>query len=173
MFTSHVKRLIGAIDTLNEYLGRAVSFLVLSLVLLTAYDVAMRYVFHSGSVGLQELEWHLFALIFLLGAGYTLKHDDHVRVDVIYSARWLSDRHRAWINLIGTVLFLLPFCLLVITGTWQFVSDAYVYGEHSPDPGGLPHRWILKAAIPVGFALLLLQGIAEALRNWLRISAPR
>ena len=173
MFTSSVKRLITAIDILNEYVGRGASYLVLALVLLTAYDVAMRYAFHSGSVGLQELEWHLFALIFLLGAGYTLKHDGHVRVDVVYSAARLSERHRAWVNLIGTLLFLLPFCVLVMTATWQFVSDAYVFNEHSPDPGGLSHRWLLKAAIPLGFGLLLLQGIAEALRSWLLIAEPR
>ncbi len=172
MLTLVTKAFIKAIDRTSETLGQAISCLVLVLVCLTSYDVAMRYAFHSGSVALQELEWHLFALIFLLSAGYTLKHNDHVRVDVIYASAWITDRQRAWINLIGTLVFLLPFCLLVVTASWQFVADAYAYGEHSPDPGGLPHRWLLKAAIPAGFGLLALQGIAEALKNWLRILEP-
>ena len=152
------------IERVSEWTGRGTSWLVLAMVLLIAYDVAMRYLFRTGSVALQELEWHLFALIFLLGAGYTLKHDDHVRVDVLYQSRWMNDRRRAWVNLLGTLVFLIPFCVLIIVSSWPFLHDSFVHGEGSPDPGGLPYRWLLKAAIPAGFALLLLQGIAIAIR---------
>ena len=158
-------RIAHAIETFSEWTGRLVSWLLLALVLLISYDVAMRYLFRSGSVALQELEWHLFALLFLLGAGYTLKHDDHVRVDVLYHGRHMTARRRAWVNLLGGLLFLLPFCVLVIYSAWPFVYNAYQFAESSPDPGGLPYRWLLKAAIPVGFALLAIQGIAGIIRS--------
>jgi len=155
----------GAIDHFTEKTGRAISWLVLALVLLICYDVAMRYLFHSGSIALQELEWHLFALLFLLGGAYTLKHDQHVRVDLVYSSRFISDRGRAIITIAGTVLFLMPFCLLVVLTSWPFVENAFHYREASPDPGGLPFRFLLKGAIVVGFGLIMLQGVAEILRQ--------
>ncbi len=158
------RSLAAWIERFSEWTGRATSWLVLGMVLLITYDVAMRYLFRSGSVALQELEWHLFALIFLLGAGYTLKHDDHVRVDVLYQSRWLNERRRAWVNFLGTLVFLVPFCVLIMVSSWPFLHDSFVHGEGSPDPGGLPYRWLLKAAIPVGFGLLLMQGIATAIR---------
>jgi TRAP-type mannitol/chloroaromatic compound transport system permease small subunit len=132
----------------------------------------MRYLFHEGSVALQELEWHLFAIIFLLGAAYTLRHDDHVRVDVFYRSHKLTPRHRAFIDLLGTVLFMLPFCWLVIDHSLPIVASAYHMGEGSPDPGGLPYRFLLKAAIPVGFALLMLQGVALVIRSLQVIYRP-
>jgi len=152
------------IERLSEFSGRMIAWLVLLLVLLISYDVAMRYLFQGGSVALQELEWHLFALIFLLGAANTLKHDGHVRVDVFYQNR-MGKRGRAWVNLLGTLLFLIPFCSLVIVSAWPFVHDAWLFHESSPDPGGLPARWLLKAAIPIGFLLLLLQGLADAIHS--------
>ncbi len=163
------RSLATGIEHLSEWTGRAASWLVLAMVLLIAYDVAMRYLFRSGSVALQELEWHLFAAIFLLGAAYTLRHDDHVRVDVVYQSRWMNDRRRAWVNLVGTLIFLVPFCLLIIVSAWPFVSSSFLHGEGSPDPGGLPYRWLLKAAIPIGFGLLLVQGVATAIRALHRI----
>ncbi len=154
-----------AIETLSEWSGRVVAWLILLMVLLICYDVAMRYLFHSGSVAVQELEWHVFAMVFLLGAAYTMKHDAHVRVDIIYQSRWMNPRRRAWADLMGGILFLLPFCLLIITTAWPFAYSAYQLGEGSPDAGGLPDRFILKGAIPVGFGLLLLQGIASIIRS--------
>jgi TRAP-type mannitol/chloroaromatic compound transport system permease small subunit len=159
--------IVNAIETISEWTGRGTSWLVVGMVALIGYDVAMRYLFKSGSVALQELEWHLFALIFLLGAGYTLKYDDHVRIDIFYRSRWVNARWRAWIDLFGSLFLLSPFCLLVIFSSWPFVHDAYVFGEGSPDPGGLPYRFLLKAAIPVGFSLLLIQGLACGLRSLL------
>ncbi|MBI3771856.1 MAG: TRAP transporter small permease subunit [Gammaproteobacteria bacterium] len=160
-----LNRLAIWIETLNEWFGRCTALLVLLLVALVCYDVAMRYLFQAGSVALQELEWHLFALIFLLGAGYTLKYDDHVRVDIFYQAAWMSPQRRAWVNLLGCIFMLFPFCILVMVSSWPFVADAYAWNEGSPDPGGLPYRWLLKAAIPLSFVLVMLQGLVLALRS--------
>ncbi|MEX2524161.1 MAG: TRAP transporter small permease subunit [Gammaproteobacteria bacterium] len=153
------------IDRLNAAIGRLISWLVLMLVLLVSYDVTMRYAFQSGSVALQELEWHLFSFIFLLGAAYTLQHNDHVRLDLFYQSRFMNDLRRAWVNLLGTVCFLIPFCVLIIISAAPFVEQAFVHMEGSPDPGGLPWRWILKSAIPLGFGLLILQGVSDAIKS--------
>ena len=134
---------------------------------LTLYDVTMRYLFRNGSVALQELEWHLFALVILFGAAYTLKHDEHVRVDLIYSSQRLSDRHRALIDIFGNLFFLLPFAAMIVWTSIPFAYEAFIYAEISPDPGGLTHRWILKAAIPVGFILLALQGLTDTITGLL------
>ena len=140
---------------------------MVAMVALTLYDVAMRYLFRDGSVALQELEWHLFALVILFGSAFTLKHGDHVRVDLIYSSRRISDQHRQIIDLLGNLFFLLPFATMIIWTSIPFAYDAFIHQEISPDPGGLGHRWIIKAAIPVGFALLALQGLADSARGLL------
>jgi TRAP-type mannitol/chloroaromatic compound transport system permease small subunit len=168
-----LSRLIDRIETLTEWSGRATAWLVLCMVLLIGFDVTMRYLFQGGSVGLQELEWHLFALLFLLGAAYTFKHDSHVRVDIFYHSPRMSDRGRAWVDLLGGLFFLLPFCLLIIISSAPFVDTAFSIREGSPDPGGLPYRFLLKAAIPLGFALLLLQGVAHMLRSVQTLLAPK
>ena len=160
-----ILKLSACIERFSEAGGRGLSWLVLALVLLVGYDVTMRYFFQSGSIAIQELEWHLFSLIFLLGAAYTLKHDAHVRLDLVYRSRFMSDYRRAWVNLAGSLLFLIPFCILVIVSAWPFILQAYRFAEGSPDPGGLPYRWVLKAAIPLGYFLLLLQGLAESLKS--------
>ena len=156
---------VTRLEKISEWCGRAISWCILIMVLIIGYDVFMRYVFHIGSVALQELEWHLFALVFLLGASYTLKHDAHVRVDIFYQSKYMSDVKRAWVDLLGTLLFLFPFCILIIASSWGFVANSFVIAEGSPDAGGLPYRFILKAAIPFGFVLLLIQGIAIALKS--------
>ena len=168
-FTALLDALSTRIDRFSDGVGRAVSWLVLAMVLLVSYDVTMRYVFSSGSVALQELEWHLFSIIFLLGAAYTLEHDDHVRLDLFYSSRFMNDYRRAWVNLIGTLCFLIPFAVLIIVSSYPFVQQSYLHMESSPDPGGLPYRWLLKAAIPLGFVLLMVQGIGEAAKSLRRI----
>ena len=158
-------KLSSIIDRFTEWSGKCISWLVILLVLLVGYDVAMRYLFQSGSVGIQELEWHLFSIIFLIGAAYTLKHDEHVRLDILYRSKFLNDRHRAWIDAFGAFFILLPFCLLIVISAWPCISQAYVYNEASPDPGGLPARWLIKSMIPLGFTLLILQGIAESIKK--------
>lgn len=158
---------IKFIDKLNEKVGSLTSWLTALLVLVVSYDVVVRYIFGESSVGLQEFEWHLFALIFLVAAAYTLKMDDHVRVDVFYTK--FSPKKQALVNFLGSIIFLIPFCLLVIYSSQDFVSLSFRIGETSPDAGGLPARYILKAFIPISFFLLLLQGIALALKSFLQL----
>ena len=158
------------IDAVTQRIGTFASWLTLALVLLVAADVGLRYVFNLSFVAVREVEWHLYALIFLLGAAYTLKHDAHVRVDVI--CQYFGPRTRALVNVLGTVLFLLPGCWLLIKTSINFVQYAYMIGETSPDPGGLPLRWLIKAAIPFGFGLVALQGVAFLIRNLLILITP-
>lgn len=162
-------KLANAIDQLSEWFGRLTAWLVVALVLLVCYDVSMRYLFQAGSVALQELEWHIFALIFLLGAAYTLKHDEHVRVDVFYQSKRMTPRRQAMVNLFGCLFMLLPFCVLMIVSAAPFVEMSFGWAESSPDPGGLPYRWLLKAMIPAGFVLLFLQGLALSIHSLLAI----
>lgn len=163
---SVLKKLTKIIDQFTEQLGQAISWLVILLVLLVVYDVGMRYLFQSGSIAIQELQWHLFSIIFLLGAGYTLKDDEHVRLDLLYRSNFLSDKHRAWIDAIGALLVLIPFCWLIIYCAQPFVSQAFTYSEASPDPGGLPARWLIKAMIPIGFILLMLQACSQCIKKF-------
>ena len=162
-----LKAYIRFADRLSERVGGAIAWLTAVLVAVVCYDVFTRYLLKNSSVAVQELQWHLFALIFLIGAAYSLKYDKHVRVDVFYSR--FSLRRQAWVNFIGSLLFLIPFCTIVIVSSQTFVVNAFRIGETSPDPGGLPGRWVLKAAIPLGFVLLLLQGLALACRSLLAI----
>jgi TRAP-type mannitol/chloroaromatic compound transport system permease small subunit len=162
-----LKGFCGVIDRSNEAVGRMVSWVSLLLVLVVFVDVVMRYLFKTSFVFTQELEWHLFAFIFLIGAGYTLLHDGHVRVDIIYQR--LGTRGRAWVNLIGVIFFLIPGCYLVISTSWNFVSNSFSMLEGSPDPGGIPYRFIVKGTMTVGYALLLLQGISMGLHALLQI----
>ena len=155
------------IDRLNEWVGRGVAWVALGLVVVVFVDVVMRYLFKTSFVFTQELEWHLFAFIFLIGAGYTLLHDGHVRVDIIYQR--LQFKGRAWVNFIGVLFFLIPGCIMVITTSWKFTQNAWMIAEGSPDPGGIPYRFIVKGCIPVGFSLLLLQGLSLGVHSFLQI----
>ncbi|MFQ5830883.1 MAG: TRAP transporter small permease subunit [Candidatus Methylomirabilia bacterium] len=154
---------VAKIDQISDWAGRTVSWLTLLMVLITAYDVIMRYIFQISFVFIQELEWYLFSLVFLLAAGYGLRHDSHVRVDIFYAR--LGPRGKAWINVGGALLFLFPTCFLLINASLPFVGNSWADVEGSPDPGGIPFRYLLKTAIPVGFALLAFQGVAELLKN--------
>jgi TRAP-type mannitol/chloroaromatic compound transport system permease small subunit len=165
--TIALKKTIKFIDTLSEWTGWTAAWLVLLMVIIIVYDASMRKLFDIGSIQLQELQWHLFALIFLFGAAYTLKYDEHVRVDIFYQSRWMNKRRQAWVNLLGGLFLLIPFCLLIINSAVPFIKMSYEFTEGSPDPGGLPYRFLLKSAIPIGFFLLLVQGIAESLKNLL------
>ena len=157
----------------GEYLiqksGLLIGGLLLFLVLLIGYDVVMRYIFHSGSVGAQELEWHLFSGIFLLGGAYTLQENNHVRVDVIYRSKLSNDKTKDIVDIFGTLFFLLPFCSVIIWMSTPFAYDAFIHGEISPDPGGLKYRWVVKSLIPLGFALLALQGLITLSRKLTRL----
>ena len=166
-----LKVICRCIDLLNIGVGRLVAWTTALVVLVVFVDVVMRYAFKTSFVFTQELEWHLFAFIFLIGAGYTLFKDGHVRVDIFYQR--LSPKARAWVNYIGTLLFLVPGCILIILTSIKFVHSSFAVMEGSPDPGGIPFRWILKACIPAGFVLLLLQGGSIAIKNGLLILLGR
>lgn len=152
------------IDRLNEWSGTLVSWLTTLMVLTVFYDTVMRYAFKKGNVAIQELEWHLFSVIFLVGAAYALKNDAHVRVDIIFTR--LSGKTKAWIDLVGTLIFLIPFAVMVIYASQNFIANSWAVKEISPDPGGLPARYALKAMIPLGFFLLILQGVSQAIKNF-------
>ena len=162
---------IKFIDKLNTKLGVITSWLTFILVLVTCYDVFTRYILNESSIALQELEWHLFAVIFLMAAAYTLLKDEHVRVDVFYSR--FSEEKKAWINFLGAIFLLIPFCILAIYTSKDFVINSFLFKETSPDAGGLPARYILKAFIPVSFIFLLLQGISLAFKSFLEIKNQR
>ena len=162
-----IKTITRLIDTLNEWVGRGVGWVTLGLVLVVFTDVVMRYLFNTSYVFTQELEWHLFGFIFLIGAGYTLLHDGHVRVDIIYQR--LGFKGQAWINLMGVIVFLIPGCLMIIITSFKFVLTSFLILEGSPDPGGIPFRFIVKGFIPAGFSLLLLQGLSLGVHSLLQI----
>jgi TRAP-type mannitol/chloroaromatic compound transport system permease small subunit len=152
-----------AIDRINAGVGRVTRVLTLLMVLVTTYDVVMRYVFRQSFVFVQELEWHLFAVLFLLAAGYAHLKDDHVRVDIFYAR--MPRRTRALVDVVGSLLFLFPSCFLIVYTSIPFIRASVAVLEGSPDPGGLPGRFVLKMAIPLGFSLLALQGLSELVKN--------
>jgi TRAP-type mannitol/chloroaromatic compound transport system permease small subunit len=158
-----VRELARRIDAFQEQVGRAVSWLMFLMVVVVFGDVIFRYVFSKTWVFVQEFEWHLFGLVYLLAAGYTMLHDEHVRVDILYSK--LSSRGKAWVDLILLFVMFFPSCLLVIYTTWPFLRNSFLVNEGSPDPGGIPARWALKAVIIIAFALLFLQGISQVIKN--------
>jgi len=140
-------------DKIIDFVGYITGVLLVLMIFNVAYDVFARYIFHNSSIAMQELEWHLFSIIILFGTGYTLRHNAHVRVDFLYDN--FSPKNKAWVNILGTIFFLIPLALLIIYGSWEFVMDSYESGEISQDPGGLPYRWLIKAMIPLSFIFLL------------------
>lgn len=155
------------IGRINEALGSAVSWLTTALVLLVGLDVIYRRLLDDTQTWIMEMEWHLFALLFLLAAGYAFKHDRHVRVDLFYSK--FSPRDKAWVNLIGGLLFLLPWCMALMVYGFRFGLDSFLIRETSPDPGGLPARYLIKFSIAAGAFFLFLQGVASVAESVLVI----
>jgi TRAP-type mannitol/chloroaromatic compound transport system permease small subunit len=157
---------LRAVDRLSASVGVLVNWLLAAMILIGAFNAVARYVTRGTGLNLSsnayiELQWYLFSLVFLLGAACVLRTDGHVRVDVLYSR--LSARGQAWINTLGTLLFLIPFCVMMLWVSSPAVAASWRIREVSPDPGGLP-RYPIKAVILAGFALLLLQGVAELVR---------
>ncbi|WP_395667816.1 TRAP transporter small permease subunit [Rhodoferax sp.] len=150
------------IDQLSSWVGKATMWLILATTLISAGNALVRKAFNSSSNGLLEIQWYLFAAVFLLGAGYGLLKNSHVRIDFI-STR-LSDRARNWIDVVGILLVLFPFCIITIALGWPFFMQAYTSGEMSQNAGGLI-RWPAYALIPAGFALLMLQGVSELIKR--------
>lgn len=152
----------GAIDRLNERVGRSVLWLILASTLISAGNATVRKAFSMSSNALLEIQWYLYAAVFVLAAGYTLLQNEHVRIDVL-GAR-LPARVRALVDVIGTLLFLLPFVVLITVLGWRFFWRAFVSGEMSSNFDGLI-RWPVYLVIPVGFTLLGLQGLSEAIKR--------
>jgi len=155
--------IIKTIESIIRWIGEKSSYINVLLVMIICIDVFMRYILNTTQTWVIELEWHLFALIFLLGASYTLQEDQHVRVDLFYADR--SIKSKAWINLLGTLLFLVPWCLILVNSSFNYATNSWMMNEGSPNPGGLPARYIIKYCMTFGFVLLLLQGIAVIYRS--------
>lgn len=155
------------IDAFNDRIGAGIRWLVLLMVLVGAYNALARYITRYVDVELTsnaliDLQWYLFSLVFLLGAAYALNRDVHVRVDVVYSR--FGEKGRAWVDLLGTLFFLIPFSVVMLRVSWPSVRNSWVIREVSPDPGGLP-RYPIKAVIILSFALLLIQGWAQVAKK--------
>jgi TRAP-type mannitol/chloroaromatic compound transport system permease small subunit len=150
-------------EKLEKYIGNTVAILMILMMINVFMDVILRYYFHWGSIAMQEMEWHLFSVLFLFGISYALSDESHVRVDFIYDN--MSIRKKAFINIFGTIFMLIPFAFLIVYGSYEFVLDAYEYNEISQDPGGLTHRWIIKFMIPLSFGLLIISSFGYILKN--------
>ncbi len=150
-------------DKVIGYAAKVASLLLLLMMFNVFFDVVMRYFFHNSSVGMQEMEWHLFSIMFLFGVSVALKDEGHVRVDFLYEK--YSLKKKAVINIFGTVFFLLPLALLIVFGSVEFVLDAYRVGEISEDPGGLTHRWIIKSMIPLSMSFLIFSAVGYVIKN--------
>lgn len=155
-------RASDAIDRFIVAVASVINWIWVILILLIVVNVALRYVFGTNFVAMEEAQWHLYAIGFMLGIGFTLQQDGHVRVDVL--AEHLPRRRRAWIELFGLTLIVLPLCLILMVQAWPFVTRAYQLGEVSAAPGGLPHRWAIKAVILLAVAYLGLAAFSRLLR---------
>lgn len=163
-------RIAAAIDALNTLIGRWMTWLILLCTLTSATAATLRYAFDWGSNALLEAQWFMFGLVFLFCSAWTLLEGGHVRIDVVSSR--LSSVTRIWIDILGTLLFLLPVCLLIVVDSWNYFLLSLHTREASPDPGGLIW-WPLKLAIPVAFALLSLQGLSEIIKNIAALTGDR
>jgi len=155
-------KLSRAIDRVNDQFGTLANWLVLIACLVSAGNAASRYLFSASSNAWLEVQWYMFAGIVLLGGPYTLKVNEHVRVDLFYGVA--SERTRIWIDIIGTVLFLLPICVILVYFTWPWFVDSWRINEGSSNAGGLL-RWPVKLILPVGFALMAAQGVSELIKR--------
>lgn len=152
-----------SIDALTEFIGRLTALILVVLTLLVVYDALSRYLFHSGSIALQELEWHLFDAVILLGISYALKEGAHVRVDIFYAN--FTPKTKAIIDIVSQLFFVLPFSLLIIYVGFDFVMQSYIQQEGSSNPGGLPYRYIIKGVLLLSFALVILQSLSELVKR--------
>jgi TRAP-type mannitol/chloroaromatic compound transport system permease small subunit len=156
-------RFADAVDALSEWIGQWLKWLVLFSSLISAFNAVMRYTLNYSSNAWLEIQWYMFGAMFLLAAGYALKHDEHVRVDVLYSN--MTPRQQAWLDVFGAIFFLMPMALIIAWMSIPMVLNSIRIMEHSSDPGGLL-RWPIKIVIPVGFVLLAVQGVAEIIKKF-------
>ena len=158
-------RLTARLDKINVKVGQAAAWVAIPIIAIVMLDVVTRRFFTLGSVTLQELEWHLHAVLFLFCAAYAYHDDSHVRVDILRAR--LGPVPQAWIELIGAMFFLIPYTIVMVVLGSRFVIDSYLLGEISDAPGGLPYRFLIKSTLPIGFAFLLLQGISTVLKQFI------
>ncbi len=163
-----MKSLLVTIENVNELAGRIFSWSTGIMVVLICIEVILRYVFNRSLIWMVELEIYLFLFSFLMAAGYAFKHDKHVRVDLFYAN--YSKKKKAWINLIGGIFLLTPWCIISIIGCLRYANISWRIGEVSQQPGGLPAVYLLKFSIVLGFILLLIQGIASIIKSILIIN---
>ena len=150
------------IDKIIKYLGNITAIVLAVLVLLVVYDASVRYLFSTGSIALQELEWHLFDVVIMFGIVYTLNQSSHVRVDIFYNS--FSQKTKKIINTIASLFFILPFSFLIIYIGVEFVSLSYIQNEASSNPGGLEYRFLVKSLLPLSFAFLALQAFRDIVK---------
>ena len=158
-----LNKIICCAEGISTVVGKCVAWLTLVMMLLTCLIVVLRYGLGIGSIALQESVLYMHAMVFMLGAAYTFKDDEHVRVDVLY--RDFSPRKKAWVNVLGGLFFLLPFCAYTAYMSIDYVAASWRVFETSQEPGGLPFIYLLKTLIPIMMALLIVQGIADILKN--------
>jgi TRAP-type mannitol/chloroaromatic compound transport system permease small subunit len=168
-------RLSALLDPVVRGIGELASWLWPILMLVIVLQVALRYVFGIGSIMLEEIQWHIYGIGFILGLSYCILLDRHVRIDVL--AERLRPRTRAWIELVGLLILLLPFAVAIVLEAIPFALRSFQFGEVSAAPGGLPYRWVPKSFIVIGFALIALAALARLSRVWLFLArgpaAPR
>jgi len=157
------------IDTLTKKIGFLTATLALILALLIGYDAMMRYLFSAGSIALQEVEWHLFDIVFLFGLSYALKHDKHVRVDIMFSH--YSTQTKAMVQILSMLFLLIPFSLYFLSGSYDMLVQSYMQNEVSSDPGGLGYRFLIKGVLFVAFVLLVLQAISESIKAYAKLES--
>ena len=167
--TGGLAAVADSLDVLIDRIGRVTGWCSLAIVLVMAYNVLLRYFFRTGSVAMQELEWHLMAPICMLGLSYAILKDGHVQVDILFGR--FPVRLQRVIQFVSTVLVVAVIAILLKLSI-PYVLQSYNIGEKSPDPGGLTHRWVVKSMLPIGFALLLVQSIAAMLRAAIPLLDP-
>jgi TRAP-type mannitol/chloroaromatic compound transport system permease small subunit len=160
---SRLMALARLCDRSNEAIGRSISWLTLAMVVVTFLIVILRYMFNLGWIAMQESVTYMHAFVFMLGAAYTLKHDGHVRVDIFYVKA--SKRARAWVDLLGSLILLIPMMVFIFVISWDYVAESWRLLEESPETGGLPLVYLLKTAILALGALMTLQGLGQAIHN--------
>ena len=163
-----MSRLVVAIESLVRFFAKLSGVLVVLLAFLILYQSINRYLFNDSSVMIAEIQWHLFDILFLLGLSYALQTDKHVRVDIFYAN--YTVKTKAIVNIISQLFLILPFSLIILYSGYTLVEMSYLQGEISSDPGGLTHRYLIKAMILLGFVLLGLQSIAEIYHNLKKLS---
>ena len=157
-------RFSHAVDPFITRIGNAVSWIWIVLLGVIVVNVFMRYALGEGRIEFEEIQWHLYSIGFMVGLGYAVVNDAHIRVDILHER--LSPTMRAWIDLYGILLFVLPFVVLMLIYAVPFIADSFMTSETSPSPGGLSHRWLIKSMLFIGFALLGLAAVSRLTRLW-------